>query len=210
MERTRLLVATVIAIASLIGIVLGALGLAVLFSVDLPGLAVLPPGSRSAFVAFSFAALLVSWVLFFLERRATVGQLQVRLTRSRDLQTAVDGLSVLRSEGVNNLYASVPSAEEFDGWVARFKDWEQRVIDYMKPRFTGAIVGLFSELGAVPAISFSHISKDPAIRDRHEARLRMIAKQLAILERVIQQGSYLVHEPNATAWEILWQRQQGG
>jgi hypothetical protein len=210
MSRIRLVVSTVVAVSSLVGIVLGALGLAVLFAADLPGLVLLPPSSRTAFVAFAFVALLVSWMLFYLERRAAVGELEARLRRSRDLQGAIDGLSTLRSEGVTALFASVPKPEEFETWVARFEDWERRVVDYMKPRFTAAIVGLFSELGAVPAISFAHASKDPSIASKHEARLRMIAKELAILERVIQQGSHLVNEPNPTAWEILWQRQQGG
>lgn len=210
MTRIRMIVSVVLAVASLLGIILGTLGLAVLFSVDLPGLTTLPESMRTSFVIWTFVVLLVSWILFFLERRAMVGELQSRLAESRDLQSAVDGLSVLRSEGVNKLFAGTPEVKEFDEWIERFKDWEQRVVDYMRPRFTGAIVGLFSELGAVPKISFSHASTNRKIAKRHEKVLRVLAKELAILERVIQQGSRLVQEPNPTVWEILWQRQQGG
>jgi len=210
MTRMRLVISIAIAVASLFGIVIGTLGLAVLFSVDLPTLLTVPAAARNSFILWSFIALLVSWILFFLERTAMISELRIRLDARRELQLALDGLAVLRSEGVNDLYAGTPPRKEFADWVKRFQDWEQRVVEYMKPRFTAAIVGLFSELGAVPAISFSHASKDRRIRKKHQAVLRMLAKELAILERVIQQGSLLVHEPTPTIWEILWQRQQGG
>jgi hypothetical protein len=210
MSRTRSVVSVAIAAASLVGILVGTLGTAVLFSVDLPGLTSLAQRTRVTFVIATLAVLLITWVLFYLERNALIEELRTRLARARGLQDAVDGLSVLRSEGVNTLFAGTPKAEEFEDWVNRFLDWEKRVKEYMKPRFTGAMVGLFSELGAVPAISFSHASSDPAIAERHLKILRILAKELAVLERVIQQGSFLIHEPNPTAWEILRQQQQGG
>ena len=210
MSRIRLTVSIAIATASLVGILVGTLGTAVLFSVDLPGLMSLSQGPRVTFVVSTFAVLLVTWILFYLERNALVQELKTRLDRTRGLQDAVDGLSKLRSEGVNSLFAGTPRPDEFEQWVERFKDWERRVIEYMKPRFTGAMVGLFSELGAVPAISFSHASDDPTIAERHLKILRILAKELAVLERVRQQGSFLIHEPSPTAWEILRQQQQGG
>ncbi len=93
MSRIRFLISIVIAVASLVGIILGTLGMAVLFAVDLPGLNTLSASARQSFVIWCFVALLVSWILFFIERRAMVGELQARLYRQRDLQTALDGLS---------------------------------------------------------------------------------------------------------------------
>ena len=130
------------------------------------------------------------------------------LNRQKTLQKAIDGLSVLRSEGIINLYARTPTTvTEFDEWLAKFNNWEQCVIDYMKPRFTGAIVGLFTELGAIPSTDFLHVSLNKEIHEKHKHYLRMIYKELWIIERVIQKGSQLVHEPNPTTWEILWDQQ---
>lgn len=210
MGRVRLVVSGAVAVASLVGVLLGALGLALLFSVDLPGLVPLSEGTRRSFVLWTSFALVVSWLIFFFERKAMIGQLQARLDRRQGLQAAINGLSDLRSRGVNELFAGTPTATEFPDWERRFKSWEQSVVDYMKPRFTSAIVGLFSELGAIPDINFRQASTDQAIAATHLKYLQMLAKMLAIMERVIQQSSQLIHEPSPTAWEILFQGQQGG
>jgi heme exporter protein D len=164
----------------------------------------LPQDARGSFVVWSFLALLVSWLLFFIERRATLVDLQARLRRTRDLQVALDGLSELRSEGVNTSF--VPHAAHFEDWVARFRRWEQRVVDYI-----GGVhcrtVGLFSEL--VPFLLST--SPMPLLMQplrRSTKILRMLAKELAIL-RESSTGLAAVHEPNPTVWK-LWQRQQGG
>ena len=208
MIRTIIYIAA--AAGSLIGIVLGTLGLAVLFSVDLPGLALVPDSARRTFVFVTFGVLILSWVLFFLERRARVGELEIRLSRRRKLQDAIDELSTLRSEGVNEHFAGTPEAADFDQWISGFEDWETRVVEFMKRRFTGAITGLFSELGAVPDVNFSHASDDPTIAAGHKKTLKILTKELAVLERIIQQGSNLVQEPNPSVWEILRQQQQAG
>jgi len=203
MSRIRLLIHIVLAVASLMGLVLGTLGFSILFSVDLPGILDISERSRQLFVIWSFIVLLVSWILFYLERMATIGELRIRLTRKRDLQKALDGLAKLRSEGIVELFAKRPKHEEYEVWENHFFDWEKRVIEYMNIKFTLSITSLVSELGLIPTMSFTQTIQDPKYRNKHEHKLQMINKILIILERVIIQNSAIVIEPKPTFLESL-------
>lgn len=203
MNKIKTIISIFTAIGSLIGLILGTLGLSVLFSVDLPGLTILPSSSRRLFIIWTFIILFLTWVLFYLDRRSVIADLQIRLKRQRDLQKSIDELSKLRSEGITTLYAVTPTTKNFSIWLEKFHNWETRVIELMKLRFTSAIVDLFSELGAIPSINFSQVSEDPLISRQHAKQLQILAKELSVLEKVIQTGTQLVNEPTPTFWETI-------
>ena len=203
MSKIRLFIHIVLAVISLVGLVLGTLGLSIMFSVDLPGLMKLSERSRQLFVFWSFVVLLISWIFFYIERFSTIRELKIRLLRKRNLQSALDGLSSLRSEGITELFAKTPTATKFNAWIENFEDWENRVIRYMNENFTRSIAGLISELGALPLVKFTQTIKDPKLAPIHEHKLQMINKILYVMEKVISQESAIVQEPNPSFWESL-------
>lgn len=200
----RILISFFVAIFSIVGIGFGTLGIALLFSVDLPDLQNLSVRTRSLFVFLFLVVFLISWLLFYFEKKAEVGELKARLDKKRGLQISIDELAILRSEGVNKYYAKTPnSVEEFAAWVGGFEEWEGRVSELMKKRFTDAVARSFSELGAISLHNFTQISTNPEVAPKHERALLRMVKELQILETIIKEGSVLQKETDPSFWEAI-------
>ena len=144
------------------------------------------------------AVALVSFILFALQRQLVIWDLRFQLDEKKRLQKRVDKLAKHRSFAVNNIYAVTPKKDDFGDWKKKYRRWEKRVEKYLKKEYSFALAELFIDLGTIPEEDFEHLIEDEGLKEKHEHKLRMLVKQLDILEGYIREYSNLLraHEPS--------------
>ena len=170
-----------------LGVFGGVLDLAQLFSINLSG---------STLLIISLIALGVYLLL-------VNSELRWQLSRRRDMQERIDQLARFRQAAVTTLYATTPSVDEFPTWLARYQSWEKSLIEFLEKAFPFAVFEMFNDLGMIPAEQFSQASKEPAIAAQHVHHLRMLAKHLKIMERLIEENTSLLPEAKPGLGELL-------
>ena|SRR3990172_9679786 len=170
-----------------LGIFGGVLDLAQLLSINLSGTTLL----IVSLIALEIYLLLVN------------SELRWQLSRRRDMQERIDKLALFRQEAITTLYAPTPSAAEFPAWLARYKSWEKALVEFLEKTFPFAVFEMFHDLGMILPEQFSHVSKDPAIEAKHLHHLRMLAKHLKIMERLIEENTSLLPEAKPSLGELL-------
>lgn len=145
----------------------------------------------------------ISLVILICYLLLLIYELKWQLSRKREIQEKIDRLARFRQEAISSLYALTPTADEFPSWVDRFNIWEETLIKYMKMNFPYAVFEMFEDLGIVPGDQFIHTSKDPAISAQHLHHLRMLAKHIKILERLIEGNTTLLVDAKPSLGELL-------
>lgn len=121
------------------------------------------------------------------------------------MQVKIDHLASLRSQAINELYTGTPSVKEFPEYKLRYFDWQAEVEEYFGENFPYAIVEMFTDLGMVKTLMFDHASTKRSIAKRHTKILQMLAKQLTIMEKLIEEKSSLTLETEPTYDDLLTQ-----
>ena len=186
-------------------LIVAAIGTAILFFVDIPALDEVPDAVVAIILGVSVVLILISDKVATDSHRLEIARMQLLLDEKRDLQSRIDHLASLRSKGVNELYATTPSVEEFAQYKDRYRDWQGEVEAYLKGKFPYALVEMFTDLGMIKTLKFEHASEDEAIAKPHTKILQMLAKQLTILERWIDEKSSLTLEIEPTHDDLLTQ-----
>ena len=150
-----------------------------------------------------FIISIIVFIAFGLQRQFIIGELRWRLDEKRKLQQRLDRLAEYRSEAINKLYAKTPKKDEFTDWEKAYDSWSKNIENYFGDNFPYAIVEMFSDLGTVPSVNFSHVSKDPEIKDEHQHKLEMLVKELTIIETIIEKHSTVTFEEEPNFYEIL-------
>jgi len=163
------------------------LNIAQLFSINL---------STSALLNVSLTALTVYLLLVNFE-------LKWQLSRKRAMQERIDRLARFRQRAITELYAQTPTVDEFPGWLARFTAWEESLVQYLMNNFPFAVFEMFQDLGIILQTQFIQASRDPAISAQHVHHLRILAKHISILERLIQENTGLLREEKPGLGELL-------
>jgi hypothetical protein len=206
---TKPLVAICSAVCAVGGIIGIAIGTGLLIGVDLPGLVAVTPAAKQSVLVWSTIAFLIGFVLFAANGKLRMWELEYQLDAKRGLQVAVDGLAKLRRDGITTLYAVTPSAQTFSAWAQKHGAWEARVVAHLTEHFPFAVVEWFEDLGIIPTGHFTHVSQDPAIQQQHLHHLREIAKELGILEHLIQTNTAMGLYTRPTWRQLLvWMRQE--
>lgn len=158
-----------------------------------------PAGGR----IISLAIWIGVFIIFAIQRQLVIEELQWRLDEKRNLQERIDRLADFRSEAINKYYARTPEKEKFSEWKEGYFSWQERVENYFKENFPYAMVEIFADLGTVPAGHFVHVSKDPEIAGEHLRILRMLEKQLKIIEAIIDKHTTVTFEREPTLNEVI-------
>ena len=119
------------------------------------------------------------------------------------MQERIDTLARFRQKAITTLYAMTPTAAEFPTWLDRYRKWDKSLVKYLKKNFPFAVFEMFEDLGIIPGEMFTHTSTDPAISSQHQHYLRMMAKQIRILERLIENNTNLLPEAKPGLGELL-------
>ena len=78
----------------------------------------------------------------------------------------------------------------------------------MNNNFPFAVVEMFTDLGTINPINFLHASVDQRIKAKHIRILRMLVKELAIIESLIMENTAYALESQPTLLELIkWQEQ---
>jgi hypothetical protein len=117
-------------------------------------------------------------------------------------------LAQLRSRAVNEIYAKTPDPDNFETWENEYVSWQKEVRNILKDNFPFAVVEMFTDLGTINPINFLHASSDQRIKAKHIRILRMLVKELAIIEGLIKENTALTMESQPTLLELIkWQEQ---
>jgi hypothetical protein len=110
-------------------------------------------------------------------------QFAIRSFRRRVVpQVAIDTLADFRSEGIRILNEIPNGPSAVADWEKKWKEWSDQVTAYLQANFTKAESLSFRRLGLVPENRFSF-----AVTPEHAHYLMQLAKQITILENLIQQ-----------------------
>ena len=184
-------------------LIVAAIGTAILLFVDIPALADVPDLTVASILGASVALILISDKFATDRHKLEIARMQLLLDKQRDLQSRIDHLSSLRSRAVNEIYAGTPTAAEFPAFEQGYRSWQDEVEAYLKMKFPYAVVEMFADLGMIKTLKFQHASTDETITERHTKILQMLAKQLTILERWIEEKSSLTLEIEPTYDDLL-------
>jgi len=198
-------VETITRLGKIGGLIVAALGTAILFFVDIPALAEVPDWTVWVILAAAIALFLISDRIASDRHKLEIARMQLLLDEKRNLQRRIDHLATLRSRAVNELYAGTPSVKEFPEYKQRYLDWQAEVEGYLEENFPYAIVELFTDLGIIKSLKFDHASTKRSIANRHTKILQMLAKQLTIMEKWIEEKSSLTLEIDPTYDDLLTQ-----
>jgi hypothetical protein len=147
--------------------------------------------------------IIISLAIFAIYLILVISELKWQLSRKRDLQERIDNLAKYRQEAITELYAVTPTADIFPAWVEHFNRWENSLVQYLKGNFPYAVFEMFQDLGMIPNDGFSHTSQDPKISASHLHHLRMLARHIKILERLIQENTNLLPEEKPSLGKVL-------
>ena len=198
-------VETVTRFVKIAGLVVAALGTAILFFVDIPALKDVPEVLVWIILGAAILLFFVSDKVASDRHNLVISRMQLLLDEKRTLQARIDHLAVLRSRAVNELYAGTPTVKEFPTYKQKYLDWQAEVEEYLKQNFPYAIVEMFTDLGIVKTLKFEHASKKKSIAKKHTKVLQMLAKQLTIMEKWIEEKSSLTLEIEPTYDDLLTQ-----
>jgi hypothetical protein len=205
----RPVVAMVSAVVLFVGLIVGAVSTGLFLGADLPAFADLTNDQKWRVVLLSHGAVAVGFIAFAVNRKLTIMSLRYQLDDKRDLQRHVDSLAGFRRTGITDIYASAPNAQTISAWIERHEAWERQVAQYLTDHFTFAIVEWFQDLGTIPNVAFTHLATDQSIRGQHQHHLQEIAKELSVLEQLIQQNTALMRPSRPSFSELItWARRE--
>jgi hypothetical protein len=96
-------------------------------------------------------------------------------------QYAIDDLAEFRSTAIHILNDVPKNQSDLQRWEKGWHDWRQTVVNYLDLHFTKAESLSFQRLGLIAGHNFGM-----AINPKHNHDLMMLAKQIVILEDMIQ------------------------
>ena len=100
---------------------------------------------------------------------------------SRVKQGALDALSELRTEGIDEVWAKSPTSDQqLTEWDLRRKDWERRVLELVETRFQRADFLNVASLGEVTPSAYGH-----AYNVGHARLLSYVARRLEVIESML-------------------------
>lgn len=174
MWKLRTWVETLTKFVKAAGLIVAAIGTAILFFVDIPALADVPDLTVAVILVASIVLILVSDKVASDRHKLEIARMQFLLDEKRDLQNRIDHLATLRSRAVNEIYAGVPSVKEFPAYKQRYLDWQTEVEEFFLANFPYAIVEMFTDLGVIKTLKFDHASTSRSIAKRHTKILQML------------------------------------
>jgi hypothetical protein len=124
------------------------------------------------FLALLAFALLATGAQYFVFRH---------LRRRRVPQWVIDDLAEWRSKGVSLVNDRPTNDEELEQWIARWEAWKDDVAKFIGAHFTKAEELSFRRLGLVVEAKFGTM----VYNNKHAHKLMLLAKQLGILETMI-------------------------
>lgn len=205
---TKPFIAIVSGAVFVISVFLTAIGMAILLISDIPGIANLSDAEIKWTIVITVIFMLSSASLFTFQRFAMIQYLKMKLDDRRNMQEKIDHLARFRSRAVNQIYAKTPDSNMFETWENKYTSWQKEVRDYMENNFPYAVVEMFTDLGTINPINFLHASRDQRIQGDHIRILRMLVKELAIIESLITKNTALSLESQPTLLELIkWQEQ---
>lgn len=211
MLPTKPFVGVVLGIGVLVGILVSAFAVASFFAIELPGLLELSAGEKWNLLIGSTITTFVLFLAFWFQRSLVIWELEWKLDSRRGLQRHVDQLASFRKKVINDVYAKTPTQATFATWKADYEKWQRTLEDYLKASFPFAVFELFADLGIIQSYDFSQASPDTAIRDAHIHCLRMLAKQLGIIEGLIQEHTAVVKDSEPGFTELMrWLQHEHG
>jgi hypothetical protein len=95
-------------------------------------------------------------------------------------QNIIDDLSEFRSEAISVLNNMPKNDDEFNAWEIKWTSWREGVRLFLEKNFTKSEALLFGRLGIIPEVQFGF-----AYNDKHAHCLKQLAKQITILENLI-------------------------
>ena len=196
-------VETITRVVKTISVILAAIGTAILFFVDIPALAEVPDWLVAIILAVAVIFVLFSDKIANERHRLEVARLRFLLDERRDLRRRIKELAKFRSKAVTEIYSVTPTAEEFKKYQKKYENWQSEVEDYLEQEFPYAVVEMFTDLGMIKTLKFTHASADSEITEKHTKILQMLAKQLTILEKWIEEKSSLTLETEPTRDDLL-------
>ncbi len=100
---------------------------------------------------------------------------------SRVKQGALDALTELRTEGIDEVWAKSPTSDQqLTEWDLRRKDWERRVLELVETRFPRADFLNVASLGEVTPSAYGH-----AYNVGHARLLSYVARRLEVIESML-------------------------
>ena len=126
---------------------------------------------------------LVAAVSFFVIVFSLFVLLAIRTLRRRVIpQESIDQLAELRSEGIKILNRRPTDDSDLSQWEDGWREWAEKVVAFLKDNFTKAEQLSFTRLGLVPELPWG----ETPINAKHGHSLNMLAKQLLIIESMIE------------------------
>ncbi len=123
------------------------------------------------FILVIYGAIVVA-ILYFLGRK---------LFKKNVSQSALDKLAEIRNEGIDTLYAVLPSSEEiFRQWKIVKGNWEKKLREHVKKNFPKSDYLFVSHLGVVPV----HNNLD-LFSVEHWRELNFVIRQLEMVEQLL-------------------------
>jgi hypothetical protein len=132
-------------------------------------------------IAAVIVTLAVSLVILTVIFIAVVVIIAGALRRRSVPQYAIDDLAEFRSTAIHILNDVPKNQSDLQRWEKGWHDWRQTVVNYLDLHFTKAESLSFQRLGLIAGHNFGM-----AINPKHNHDLMMLAKQIVILEDMIQ------------------------
>ena len=132
----------------------------------------------------SVIIVLVAAVAFFVIVFSAFVLFAMRTFRRRVIpQPVIDQLAELRSRGISILNDRPTNpADDFQRWQDVWREWRNEVVDFLRHNLTTAETLAFDRLGLLPELPWGTLPIDAV----HAHHLNMLAKELTILENLIQ------------------------
>jgi low affinity Fe/Cu permease len=205
---TKPIIAFVSGAIFVIAWLLTAIAIAVLLAIDIPDIAILSDAEIIFIIVITTIIVFFSASFYTFQRYAVIQDLKMKLDDRRDMQERIDQLARLRSRAVNEIYTKAPDPNNFETWENEYVSWQNEVRNILKNNFPFAVVEMFTDLGTINPINFVHASSDQQIKAKHIRILRMLVKELAIIEGLIKENTALTFESQPPLLELIkWQEQ---
>lgn len=148
-----------------------------LFVRDILGVGVTLDNLETLFITFALTLLLFAMIVVGSQH------LILRFLRRRTApQWVIDKVANFRSDGIRILNDRPSNDENLKRWETTWRTWGQGVADYLGNHFSHAERLAFERLGLIPERQFGRL----AFNSEHAHYLMQLAKQLTILEDLIQ------------------------
>lgn len=147
-----------------------------LAAISLPSVGVTLDNIESVIATILFILVIYSSILLFI-----LVFFSTKIFKKTVSQTAIDGLALLRKEGINTVYAVVITDKEgFQKWNQTKQEWETRLREHLEKNFPKADFLFASELGVV-----DFRSVNLAFSEEHQRELCYVIRQLDIIEQIL-------------------------